>query len=147
MLSLMLACGIVSRLVSGLIADRIGGLRTVLLGSVLQGASLSLFLFFDGLASLYVLSALFGLMQGGIIPSYAVALREYMPAREVGTRVGIVLFATLIGMALGGWLSGLVFDLTGSYFAAFLNGVAWNAANVVIIATLLIRTRSRLKPA
>lgn len=143
MLSLMLACGIVSRLASGLIADRIGGLRTLLLGSVLQGASLSLFLFFDGLASLYVLSALFGLMQGGIVPSYAVIVREHFPAREVGMRVGIVLFATLIGMAGGGWVSGLVFDLTGSYFAAFLNGVAWNLVNVVIVTTLLLRTGAR----
>jgi len=139
MLSLMLACGIVSRIASGLIADRIGGLRTLLLGSVLQGASLSLFLFFDGLASLYVLSALFGLMQGGIVPSYAVIVREHFPAKEVGMRVGIVLMATLVGMAFGGWLSGLVFDLTGSYAAAFLNGVAWNAANVAIVATLLLR--------
>jgi MFS family permease len=141
MLSLMLACGIVSRIASGLIADRIGGLRTLLLGSVLQGASLSLFLFFDGLSSLYVLSALFGLMQGGIVPSYAVVVREHFPAREVGTRVGIVLMATLVGMAFGGWLSGLVFDMTGSYFAAFANGVAWNAMNVVIVTTLLLRTR------
>ncbi|WP_372622468.1 MFS transporter [Falsiroseomonas sp.] len=147
MLSLMLACGIVSRLASGFIADRIGGLSTVLLGSVLQMFALSLFLFFDGLTSLYLLSALFGLVQGGIIPSYAVTLREHFPAKEVGTRVGIVLFATLIGMALGGWLSGLVFDLTGSYLAAFLNGIAWNAANVAIIATLLIRARGYGRPA
>jgi MFS family permease len=143
MLSLMLACGIVSRIVSGFIADRIGGLRTLLLGSVAQGLSLSLFLFFDGMASLYVLSALFGLMQGGIVPSYAVVVREHFPASEVGTRVGIVLFATLIGMAFGGWLSGLIFDVTGSYFAAFLNGVAWNAANVVIVTTLLLRAGGR----
>ncbi|WP_137179704.1 MFS transporter [Roseomonas sp. AR75] len=143
MLSLMLACGIVSRIVSGFIADRIGGLRTLLLGSVAQGLSLSLFLFFDGMASLYVLSALFGLMQGGIVPSYAVVVREHFPAAEVGMRVGVVLFATLIGMAFGGWLSGLVFDLTGSYFAAFLNGVAWNAVNVVIVTTLLLRVRGR----
>jgi MFS family permease len=148
MLSLMLACGIVSRVGSGFIADRIGGLRTLLLGSVLQGVALVLFLFFDGLASLYVLSALFGLFQGGIVPSYAVIVREHFPAREVGTRVGVVLFATLIGMALGGWMSGLVFDWTGSYFAAFLNGVAWNAANVLIVATLLLRGRgARLAPA
>jgi MFS family permease len=147
MLSLMLACGIVSRIVSGLIADRIGGLRTLLLGSVLQGASLSLFLFFDGMASLYVLSALFGLMQGGIVPSYAVTVREHFPAKEVGSRVGIVLFATLFGMAFGGWLSGLIFDLTGSYFAAFANGVAWNAANVIIVATLLLRGGRRFAPA
>ena len=143
MLSLMLTCGIVSRLASGLIADRIGGLATLLLGSVLQCFALSLFLFFDGLASLYILSALFGLFQGGVIPSYAVTLREHFPARELGTRLGIVLMATLTGMALGGWLSGLVFDLTGSYAAAFLNGVAWNLANIAIVATLLLRGRGR----
>jgi MFS family permease len=143
MLSVMLACGIVSRLASGLIADRIGGLRTLLLSVVAQGLSLSLFLFFDGLTSLYVLSALFGLMQGGIVPSYAVVVREHFPASEVGMRVGVVLFATLLGMALGGWLSGLIFDMTGSYYAAFLNGVAWNAVNVVIVTTLLLRAGGR----
>jgi len=75
------------------------------------------------------------------VPSYAVIVREHFPAKEVGTRVGIVLMATLIGMAAGGWMSGLVFDLTGSYFAAFANGVAWNAVNVVIVTTLLLRGR------
>jgi MFS family permease len=147
MLSLMLACGIVSRVGSGLIADRIGGLRTLMLGSVLQGVALSLFLFFDGMVSLFVLSALFGLFQGGIVPAYAVIVRESFPASEVGTRVGIVLMATLVGMALGGWLSGVIFDATGSYAAAFLNGVAWNAANVLIVATLLLRSRARLASA
>jgi MFS family permease len=143
MLSVMLACGIVSRIASGFIADRIGGLRTLMLGSVLQGVALFLFLFFDGLTSLFLLSALFGLFQGGIVPSYAVIVRESFPAKEVGMRVGIVLMATLIGMALGGWLSGVIFDVTGSYAAAFLNGVAWNAANVAIVATLLLRVRRR----
>jgi MFS family permease len=147
MLSVMLACGIVSRLGSGLLADRIGGLRTLMLGSVLQGVALSLFLFFDGLGSLFTLSALFGLFQGGIVPSYAVIVRESFPASEVGMRVGIVLMATLIGMALGGWLSGVIFDATGSYAAAFLNGVAWNLANVLIVATLLLRSRARLAAA
>jgi MFS family permease len=147
MLSVMLACGIVSRLGSGLLADRIGGLRTLMLGSVLQGVALSLFLFFDGLGSLFMLSALFGLFQGGIVPSYAVIVRESFPASEVGMRVGIVLMATLIGMALGGWLSGVIFDATGSYAAAFLNGVAWNLANVLIVATLLLRSRARLAAA
>ena len=143
MLSIMLACGIVSRLASGLIADRIGGLATLLIGSLLQAGSLALFLFFDSMASLYVLSALFGLMQGGIVPSYAVVVREHFPPREAGVRVGIVLMSTLVGMALGGWLSGVIFDATGSYAAAFLNGVAWNAANVAIIATLLMRVQKR----
>jgi MFS family permease len=143
MLSLMLGFGIVSRVVSGFIADRIGGVRTLLLGSVLQGTALLLYLFFDGLASLYVISALFGLFQGGIVPSYAIIVREYFPAREAGTRLGLVLMATLLGMALGGWMSGAVFDHTGSYQAAFLNGVGWNLVNVSIMTWLLLRSRPR----
>jgi MFS family permease len=147
MLSLMLLCGIVSRIGSGFIADRIGGLRTLLLGSLAQGLSLTLFLFFDSMASLYVMSALFGLMQGGIVPSYAVIVREHFPAKEVGMRVGIVLMATLVGMAAGGWVSGLVFDMTGSYAMAFLHGTAWNAINVLIVTTLLLRGGRRLPAA
>lgn len=137
MLSLMLACGIVSRLVSGWICDRIGGLHTLLLGSVLQGLALLMFLPAEGLVSLYVVSALFGLFQGGIVPSYAIIVREHFQPREAGARVGAVLMATLVGMALGGWLSGLVFDLTGSYRAAFLNGIAWNALNLAIVVGLI----------
>jgi MFS family permease len=141
MLSLMLACGIVSRIVSGLICDRIGGLRTLLLGSVLQGLALLLFLPFDGLVSLYVISALFGLFQGGIVPSYAIIVREHFPSAEAGARVGTVIMATLFGMALGGWMSGKVFDLTGSYHAAFLNGIGWNLLNLTIALFLLGRIR------
>lgn len=141
MLSLMLACGIVSRILSGFIVDRIGGLATLLIGSVLQGVALALYLFFDSLVSLYLISALFGLFQGGIVPSYAVIVREYFPASQAGTRIGIVLMATLLGMALGGWLSGVVFDLTGTYALAFLNGMAWNAMNVAIVSWLLWRSR------
>ena len=141
MLSLMLACGIVSRLVSGLICDRIGGLRTLLLGSVLQGLALLLFIPFDGLVSLYLISALFGLFQGGIVPSYAIIVREHFPPAEAGTRVGAVLMATLLGMALGGWMSGKVFDLTGSYDAAFVNGIGWNLVNLSIVVFLMARLR------
>src|SRR6185369_17992231 len=129
MLALMLAFGIPSRLASGFVADRIGGVATLLLGSLLQGVALLLYLFFDSVVSLYVISALFGLFQGGIVPMYAIIVREYFPPREAATRVGLVLMATLIGRACGGWLSGLVFDLTGSYRAAFLNGLAWNLVN------------------
>jgi len=143
MLSLMLTCGIVSRLVSGLICDRIGGLRTLLLGSVLQGIALLLFLPFDSLVSLYAISALFGLFQGGIVPSYAIIVREHFPAKEAGARVGTVLMATLFGMALGGWLSGKVFDLTGSYHAAFINGIGWNLLNLTIALFLLSRVRGQ----
>jgi MFS family permease len=147
MLSLMLACGIVSRIGSGFLADRIGGLATLLIGSLAQGAALLLYLFFDGLASLYVISALFGFFQGGIVPMYAVIVRDYFHPREIGTRLGLVLMATLFGMALGGWMSGLIFDLTGSYRAAFANGLLWNLLNVTIVASLLLRSGRRLAPA
>ncbi len=137
MLALMLGFGIVSRLVSGLICDRIGGLRTLLLGSFLQGIALLLFLPFKGVASLYAISILFGLFQGGIVPSYAIIVREHFPAREAGARVGAVMMCTLAGMALGGWMSGRIFDLTGSYRAAFVNGIAWNVVNLAIAGFLL----------
>jgi MFS family permease len=149
MLSLMLGFGIVSRLVSGWISDRIGGLRTLLLGSALQGIALVLFLPFDGMVSLYVVSAMFGLFQGGIVPAYALIIREYFSASEAGTRTGIVLMATLFGMALGGWVSGAIFDLTGSYRAAFVNGIAFNLLNLSITVWLLRRAlrRHELVPA
>ena len=146
MLSLMLACGIVSRLISGAICDRIGGLRTLVLGSVLQGLALLMFLPFDGMVSLYVISAMFGLFQGGIVPSYAIIVREYFPAQRAGVLVGAVIMATMIGMALGGWMSGMVFDLTGSYHAAFVNGVLWNALNLSIALFLLWRVQKRARP-
>lgn len=143
MLSLMLACGIVSRIGSGFIADRIGGLGTLLLGSALQALALLLYIGFDGLVSLYVISALFGLFQGGIIPSYAITVREYFPPQETGARLGLVLMATLFGMALGGWMSGAIFDHTGSYRAAFANGLVWNLLNTGIAAWLLLRQPRR----
>jgi MFS family permease len=144
MLSLMLGFGIVSRLLSGWICDRIGGLRTLLLGSALQMVALTLYLPADDLASLYVVSALFGLFQGGIVPSYAIIVREYFAPRVAGTIVSVVLTSTLFGMALGGWMSGAIFDLTGSYRAAFLNGIAWNLLNMAIAGGLLLRARKRL---
>jgi MFS family permease len=153
MLSLMLGFGIVSRLASGWVADRIGGLRTLLLGSALQCIALLLFLPFDGLASLYVVSALFGLFQGGIVPSYAIIVREHFAVREAGARVGTIVLGTLVGMALGGWLSGAIFDLTGSYRMAFVNGIGWNLLNLAIVAALFLRARharrgiDRLRPA
>ena len=133
MLSLMLGFGIVSRIGSGFLADRIGGIRTLLIGSVAQCTALLFYLFFDGLTSLYLISAMFGLFQGGIVPSYAIIVREAMPASEAATRVGIVIFASVLGMSFGGWISGVIFDATGSYAAAFLNGVGWNLLNITIV--------------
>jgi len=143
MLSLMLMGGVASRIVSGLVADRLGGVRTLLIGSVLQCIALVLYLPFDGMASLYVVSLVFGLSQGGIVPSYALVVREYMPPREAGARVGFVIMMTVLGMAGGGWMSGWIYDLTGSYQMAFLNGIAWNMVNIAIIGTLLLRSRPR----
>nr|WP_319382651.1 MFS transporter [uncultured Roseibium sp.] len=144
MIALMTGMGVVSRLISGVLADRIGGIRTLLIGSVLQCAALFLYIPFNGLASLYLVSLIFGLSQGGIVPSYAVIVREYLPAREAGRRVGLVMMSTILGMALGGWLSGLIYDLTGSYQAAFMNGIAWNFLNMAIMVFILFRGRPRV---
>src|SRR5437773_2980959 len=121
MLSLMLTLGLVSRVLAGTVADRIGGLASLLIGSVLQAIALLLYLGFNGLTSLYVVSALFGLFQGGIIPMYAVIVREYFSPQDAGIRVGVALMFALFGMAIGGWMSGAIFDLTGSYRSAFDN--------------------------
>lgn len=144
MLSAMLGFGLISRIAAGFIADRIGGMATLLLSSVLQGVALVLYVFFDGLISLYVISALFGFFQGGLIPMYAILVRQFFAPSEVGIRIGIVLMATLGGMALGGWVSGFIFDVTGSYRAAFLHGIGWNLVNATIVGWLMLRTNRRL---
>ena len=143
MLSLMLLGGVVSRVISGIVADYLGGVRTLLIGSILQTIGLVLYLPYDGMASLYVISLIFGLSQGGIVPSYALVVREYMPAREAGARVGFVLMLTILGMALGGWMSGWIYQMSGSYQWAFLNGIIWNLANIAIMLWLLGRTRPK----
>ncbi len=140
MLSLMLGLGIFSRIGSGFVADRLGGLPTLLVGSIGQLLALLLYLGFNGMTSLYAISALFGLVQGGIVPSYAIVIREYLPAREAGMRFGVVIMATLLGMAFGGWISGVIFDVTGSYRAAFANGALWNVLNACIALALLTRS-------
>ncbi|WP_342452407.1 MFS transporter [Pararoseomonas baculiformis] len=143
MLSLMLGFGVVSRLVSGAITDRVGAPLMLLLGSGLQAVALMLFLQFDGLVALYVLSAIFGLFQGGIVPSYAVMARQFFPPAEAGLRVSLVLSATLAGMGLGGWLSGAIFDATLSYRLAMVNGIAWNLLNLAIAGWIVLRLRAR----
>jgi MFS family permease len=138
----MMGFGIISRIGSGFVADRIGGLATLLIGSIMQAVALFLYLLFDGLTPLYVISALFGLFQGGIVPMYAIVVREYFPPRQAGALVGLVITATILGMALGGWMSGAIFDLTGSYWQAFANGLLWNLLNIAI-ASFLLRRRTR----
>jgi MFS family permease len=143
MLSLMLLGGVGSRIASGMLADRLGGVRTLLFGSMLQCFALFLYLPAGGMVSLYLVSLIFGLSQGGIVPSYALIVREYMPAKEAGARVGFVLMATILGMALGGWMSGQIYDWTGSYQLAFINGIVWNGFNIAIMLWLLMRSKPR----
>lgn len=145
MLSLMLLGGVVSRVVSGLLADRLGGVRTLLIGSLLQCLALFFYLPWDGMAPLYAISLMFGLAQGGIVPSYALVVREYMPAREAGARVGFVLMMTILGMALGGWMAGWIYEMTGSYRLAFVNGIVWNGLNIAIMVLLLLRSHPRAR--
>ena len=141
MLSLMLLGGVASRLISGLLADQLGGIPTLLIGSALQMLALFLYLPFDGLVSLYVVSTIFGLAQGGIVPSYAVIVRELMPAKEAGRWVGFVMMSTIVGMAFGGWLSGVIYDISGSYQLAFWNGIVWNLGNIFIITYIFLSAR------
>jgi MFS family permease len=142
MLSLMLFLGIVSRIGSGFVSDAIGGTATLLIGSFMQGLALLLYLYFDGLTSLFIVSGIFGLFQGGIVPMYAVICRELLPPREAGAKIGLVVSATIVGMAAGGYISGVIYDLTGSYRMAFLNGVAWNGVNLAVVGWLFWRRRN-----
>ena len=146
MLAIMLGCGVVSRIVSGVICDRIGGLNTLLLGSALQLGVLILYLPFDSLTALYTLAALFGLSQGGIVPSYTIIVRTFFKAKDAGWRIGMALFFTMLGMAVGGWLAGALYDLTGSYELAFINAIGFNIANLAI-AGMLRQRLTKSKPA
>lgn len=139
MLSLMLGAGIVSRVLMGWMSDKIGGLRTVLLGSVLQCASLAFFVPFDSVGSLYVLSMLFGFFGGGIVPAYTLIVREYFSPAQAGGRIGVILMTAQLGMGLGGWIGGWIFDRTGSYQAAFAFGVGANIVNIGIVLWLMAR--------
>jgi MFS family permease len=143
MLSLMMGLGIISRIGSGFVADAIGGTNTLLIGSFMQGVALLLYLYFNGLESLFVVSAIFGLFQGGIVPMYAVICRELLPPRQAGAAIGLAVSATIFGMAFGGYISGVIFDVTSSYRMAFFNGVLWNALNVVIVSWLVWSRRRR----
>lgn len=144
MLAVMLGFSVANRLFFGWLLNRIGGLPTLLLGSAMQATALALYLPFNGLVSLYVVSAIFGLAQGGIVPSYAVIIRELFPAREAGFRISLAISVTLAGMALGGWMAGAIYDATGSYASALINGIAWNIVNMAIAAWLLQRQRRHI---
>ena len=139
-LAVMLYSGMISRIVFGFLSDKIGPLPTILLGSFLQMVSLVFFLPFSSQLSLYMVSLMFGLSQGGIVPAYAIIVRKYLPKQQSGVRVGLVLGATIVGMALGGWISGEIFDLTQSYYLAFVNGILWNLLNILAIVYVIFKS-------
>ena len=145
MLSMMLGFGIVSRVSSGFISDRIGGFRTLLIGSGLQAFVIFLFIFVDTLTGLYLVAIAFGLVQGGIVPSYMLIIRRFFRPDQAGRKIGLLFVATVGGMALGGWMAGALYDLSGSYTLSFINAIAFNVMNLVI-AVYLLRRDKRLTP-
>ena len=136
-LSVMLFSGMISRVAFGFLSDKIGPIFTLFIGSLLQMLALVFFIPFDSQFSLYIVSLMFGLSQGGIVPAYAMIVRKYLPLSEVGERVGLVIMATIVGMGLGGWMSGEIYDLTQSYKLAFVNGILWNLTNVIIVTFIM----------
>lgn len=142
MLAVMLLTAGVTRItLMGYVSDRLGSLKTLLLFSVIQTATVGLFVVVDGIVGLYLIAIVFGIGYGGILPLYPVVLRDHLSMSGIGRRTAIIIFFGGIGMALGGWLGGVLHDLTGGYFFAFQVGVAANAVNLVIIGALILRLR------
>jgi MFS family permease len=139
MLSLLLACAFIGRQFWGFVADRIGGLRTVLAGSVCQETAMTGFLLTQDEAGLFAVAAAFGLGFSGIIPAYALAVRELFPAGEASWRIPTVLLCSGSGMAAGGWFAGVIYDYAGFYAVAFAVGIAFNLANTLVVAMLVFR--------
>ena len=137
MLGLMLGFGVISRIGSGWLSDRIGGLATLVLGSALQLAVLIAFLTGNSLVFLYGISIAFGLSQGGIVPSYTIILRAFFPPKQAGWRISTSFLFTIAGMAFGGWIAGLLYDITGSYSVSFFNAIGFNILNLWVAASLL----------
>ena len=144
-LSFMLFAAVTSRVLFGFLSDKIGPIQTLIIGSTLQAISLSMFLPFNSQLSLYIVAICFGLSQGGIVPIYAVIISKFLPENEVAERVGLLIFATIIGMSLGGWLSGEIYDYTNSYQIAFLNGIFWNIVNLSIMIYLFFKYQQSMK--
>lgn len=137
MLAIMLAGGVVSRIGFGFLADKIGGLKTCFLASALQALALFVYLPVSSIEALFAVSLLFGLAQGGIVPSYAIIIREFLPAANTGERVGLVMMMTILGMAAGGLATGWIYDLSGTYYLAFIHGIGWNLLNLLVLVLLM----------
>jgi MFS family permease len=141
MLSTLLGAGFISRQGWGFISDRIGGLRTALVSSCLQAAAMTGFLYTQDEVGLFTVSLAFGIGFSALIPAYVLAIREMFPLDEAHWRVPALLFMSGSGMAVGGWLAGYLYDLFGFYGAAFATGLAFNLANLAVLAVLVLRQR------
>ncbi|MGH7057450.1 MAG: MFS transporter, partial [Acetobacteraceae bacterium] len=139
MLSVLLGCAFVTRVFWGWLADRIGGLATVLLGSACQALAIVAFTVTTSEVGLFVVSAAYGLGFSGIIPAYVVAIRELFPSSEASWRVPAVLFTSMSGMAFGSWFAGALYDSFGFYAPAFAAGALFNLANLAVIGFLVLR--------
>jgi MFS family permease len=147
MLSVLLGCAFISRQFWGAMADRVGGLRTVMAGSACQAVAIAAFLLTQNEYGLFVIAGAYGLGFSGIIPSYSVAIRDLFPSAEAAWRIPTVLFTAMSGMAVGSWLAGRLYDHFGSYAPAFATGAAFNVANLVLVGFLVIRVPRRSSPA
>ncbi|MDP6174344.1 MAG: MFS transporter [Rhodospirillales bacterium] len=141
-LSVILMASLFSRVVVlGFLSDRLGGLRALLIFSIVQAATLGIFIMVQKLWLLYILAVLFGLGYGGLFPVYAVIVREHLPANQAGRRTGIVMMFGAVAMGFGGWMGGYMFDLTESYTLPYLIGVGFNVVNLAIVLTLISRLK------
>jgi MFS family permease len=142
MLSVLLGMGFFARQGWGYLADRMGGLLTALLSSMMQCAAMSGFLFTQDTVGLFTVATAFGIGFSALIPAYVLTIRDHYPLREAHWRVPFLLLFSGTGMATGGWLAGYLYDSYGYYIPAFATGVAFNIVNIVILAMLLVRQRT-----
>jgi MFS family permease len=141
MLSVLQGAAFVSRIGWGWVADRIGGLKTVLVGSACQAVAIAAFMTTQDEAGLFAIAAAYGLGFSGIIPAYVIAIRELYPSREASWRVPTVLFVGMGGMAFGGWWAGALYDYFGFYGPAFVSGALFNLVNLAVVGFLVLRQR------
>jgi MFS family permease len=141
MLSVLLVCAFLSRQLWGLISDRIGGLMTLLVGSLAQVTAMLGFLLTQDEAGLFLVAAAFGLGFSGLVPAYMLTVRQLFPAGEAAWRIPVVLLTAMAGMAAGSWLAGIIYDHAGAYAPAFAVGIAANLAHLAIVAALVMQGR------
>jgi MFS family permease len=143
MLSTQLAIGFVAQQMWGWLADRLGGLATVLCASASMAVAMLGFLVTQNEIGLFSVSAVFGMGFGGLIPGYILAVRELFPAAEASWRIPAVMFPGALGMAAGGSLAGAMYDHFGFYAPAFAAGIAFNLLNMAAIFPLVLRERTQ----